>query len=170
MGQRLSSVAWIAAAFAFACSQSDDSVLALNLNSAPDVKNVTSIGITVTRQSGSPLSVTIVPPSSDGGPVPSFFQRISLPGWEGALHVHGVASGPDLTQTASDDTDAVVEKGGAVVGYLTLHYPDAGADGGDAAGGDALGDGPTSDAGSQDAAAPISDSPILDSTTDASSD
>jgi hypothetical protein len=167
MGLRLSSFGWLTAAVALACSQSDDSVLALNLNSAPDVKNVSSIAVTVTRPSGAPLSLTIVPPNADGGPVPTFFQRITLPGWEGALHVRGVASGPDLTQTASDDVDLTVEKGGAVVGNLTLHYPDAGADAGDAGAGDAATDAESSDGGSQDGAAPSSEASILDSAADA---
>ena len=171
MRLRLSSLGWLTAGLTVACSQSDDSVLALNMSSAPDVKNVTSIAVTLTPSpSGSPLSLAIVPPDADGGPVPTFFRRITLPGWEGPFHVHGVASGPGLTQTASDDADLTVEKGGAVVGYLTLHYPDAGVDGADAGVGDAGIDGERSDAGSPDGAASGGDASIFDSAVEATAD
>jgi hypothetical protein len=47
--------------------------------------------------------------------------------------------GPNLTGPVSDETDVEVEKGGAAVAYLTLHYPvvDAGPEGGIDAAGDA---------------------------------
>jgi hypothetical protein len=168
MGLRLSGLALFVTASALACSGSDDTVLALNMTSAPDVINVSEIDVTVTG-SGSPLSLTFVPQIADAGPVPTFFQRITLPGWEGALHVHGEAKGPGL-QGVSDDIDLVVDKGDAVVGYLKLHHPDAGQDGGDAAAGDAAGDAALPDAGLADAPVTDAPAPSTDSAVDGGAD
>ena len=83
-------------------------------------------------------------PTSDGGPSPSFFQRLVLNGWEGSVTIHADGLLADTTIVESGDTTVDVVANGATAATVTLSSPkspvaDGGVDGGDAAASDAEG-------------------------------
>jgi hypothetical protein len=128
-----------------ACSSGSDTVLVFNFSADPNVTNVTRIDVTATRSNGSPFKGSFTAQSPDGGPLVTFYERVTLAGWEG--HVHAEAQGITADQspsgTATRDVD--VEKNTTVAVFLNLTLPSAG-DGG-------VADGAAADAGDAPAAA-----------------
>jgi hypothetical protein len=162
---------------ALACSDSD-TVLVINVASAPDVTNVSRINVRAERPNGSPFTTSFDVPPLDAGPVAPFFQRVTLNGWEAHVRVTGEALAPNAAPVASAAVEVDIKAGEAVVAFLTLRQPDAGtsagADGGDAAGPDATGieTGATPDAPSpgSDAAHDTNDAGAPPNAVDASVD
>jgi hypothetical protein len=154
-----------AVAAAVACSGTD-TVLVLNFSSDPNVTNVTRIDVNAVRSNGSPFSGPFTAQSPDGGPMTPFFERVTLTGWEGHIHVTAVGITADQSPGGSASSDVDVDKGNAVVAYLNLALPDAGTDSGEADG--AAGrDGAAG--GGEGSAADAGDAAELDAASDASS-
>jgi hypothetical protein len=107
-----------------ACSSGSDTVLALNFSSGPNVTNVTRIEVTATRSNGSPYSGSFTAQSPDAGPMTAFFERVTLPDWEGQIHVAAEGFAADQKLKGSASSDVHIEKGTAFAVYLKLTDPD----------------------------------------------
>lgn len=139
---------------ALAACGSDDTVLALNVESSDDVGFVSELQVTVTQPGNAPVNKRFTPPTKalddDAGTViqPRFFERIALPAsWDEESATVVVRALSPTAPEIEAMTTAKIEPGGAVAAYVELARakPDAGAQAGDG--------GLPSDAGPSDAAA-----------------
>lgn len=101
--------------------------MVLTMDAEKDVVNVTRINITATRSTGAPYTASFTPPPLDGsGPPPSFFERITLAGWEGRIRVTAEGLGPDLAPVAAGSADVDLEAESVVAAHVTLELPAGG--------------------------------------------
>jgi len=140
-----STITLLAAAIMLAlpvCS-SNDTLLALTINSASDVGHVTKIRVTVSQASKQPVVVEQVPPSDmDSGVInSSFFIRIPLSGWSGTATVQVDALDSTNTPFLTTTTTAMLVENGALAASVMLTHmmPDGGAPDGSAGSGGAGG-------------------------------
>jgi hypothetical protein len=132
----------VAGLTAAGCSSSD-TTLALTITSGEGVVQVSHIRVVITPASGSEITKELVPPTTDGAIVTSFFERLSLPeSADGPANVRVDALNASGASYAWGTTTAQIEKNHAVAAQvkLTVGGPPAGDGGvGGASGGGAGG-------------------------------
>jgi hypothetical protein len=109
---------------ASACSQ-DETIVAVNVNSADSVGNPSQLVITISQQGQSPVVREIMPPTrtQDSGVSikPMFFERVTLPdSWERAKTEVKVEAEDSRGVYESAMTEVTVRPGGAVAAFVDL--------------------------------------------------
>jgi hypothetical protein len=114
----------LAIAGSSACSD-DETVVAVNINSADEVGNPSSLVITISQEGQSPVVKEIMPPTrtQDSGVSiqPTFFERIVLPdAWEREQSEVKVDAKKASGVYLSAQTKITVRPGGAVAAFVDL--------------------------------------------------